>query len=425
MTIVSNETGALDYNNCSLADFLDFPDLDIMGRANKYREFEDHIRGKEYFQYKRESLSGSGAVRQVRDQYSGELREMIYLASNDYLNLTNHPKVVQAGIDALLKYGAGAGSVPLLGGTIDIHLELERKIAKLKSCESAIISTSGYGSNCSSLLSLLGEKDIAILDMLAHASLIDGCSNSKRKFFKHNCPESLENILKREKDNYRTKLVIVDGVYSMDGDICRLEEILYVTHKYGAYLMVDEAHATGVLGKNGRGTPEHFNLEGKIDIVCGTFSKAVGSVGGFVAGNENIIKLLNVFSRGYMFSTAMSPQSAASSIAALNVIETEPVLRENLWKNVDYLKKGMTSFGFNLGKSETAIIPVIIGDDRITTAICLEFHKKNVYVNPVVYPAVGRKSSRIRMSVMAKHTPAQLDKVLQLWYETGLKYKLI
>lgn len=306
-----------------------------------------------------------------------------------------------------------------------MHIKLEERVAKFKSCESAIIYTSGFGSNAGTLLSLLGENDTAVLDMLVHASILDGCKNTNINFFRHNDMDSLEKTLKKVKDKFRTKLIAVDGVYSMDGDIAHLDRIVEIAKHYGAYVMVDEAHASGVIGKNGRGTPEHCNVEGKVDIVAGTFSKALGAVGGFIAASKELVTLLNFYSRSYMFSTAMTPQSAASLIAAMDVIEQEPDLREKLWDNIIYFRKNLLDLGFDLGNSETAIFPIIIGDDYKVREVCRELHENNIYVNPVLYPAVPRKLSRIRMSIMSAHTKEHLDKALNVLEDVGRKYDLI
>lgn len=409
----------------SLADFVKVEDKDIMGRARLFKEFSNDLMDKRHAQYRRVSLDGSGPIMRVQDQYTGKIKEMVYLASNDYLNLTKHPRTIAAGKAALEKYGSGAGSVPLLGGTLDLHIELEKKVAKFKGCEAAIIYTSGFGSNCGTLLSMLGEQDIAILDMLVHASIIDGCKNTNTKFFRHNDMSSLEHALSRVRDKYRTKLIVVDGVYSMDGDIAHLDKIVDLARAYGAYVMVDEAHASGVIGETGRGTPQHFNLEGKVDIVAGTFSKALGSVGGFIAAKEELIELLHFYSRPYMFSTAMTPQAAGSLIASMEVIEDEPQLREQLWKNINYFKEKLINLGFNLGDSETAIFPIIIGDDLKVKEICRRLHEMDIYVNPVVYPAVPKKLARIRMSIMATHTKEHLDKALNALETVGKEYNII
>lgn len=415
----------MDSTNLSLADFMSMPGLDIMQRAERFYEFIEDSKQKRHYQYKRVAVNGSEPVRKIIDHYTGKMREMVYLASNDYLNLTRHPRVVEAGREALEKYGAGAGSVPLLGGTLDIHIELEKRIAGFKGCEAAIIYTSGFGSNAGTLLSMLQEDDVAVLDMLVHASIIDGCKNTNVKFFKHNDLRSLEHTLKKVKDGYRTKLVAVDGVYSMDGDIAPLDRIVELARHYGAYVMVDEAHATGVIGKNGRGTPEHCNVEGKVDIVAGTFSKALGGVGGFVAANKKLVELLHFYSRPYMFSTAMTPQVAASLIAAMDVIESEPELRQKLWDNIRYFRKNLLDLGFNLGNAETAIFPVIISDDYKVKEMCRRLHEMDIYVNPVLYPAVQRKLARIRMSIMSAHTREHLDKALNALEDVGREFGVI
>lgn len=415
----------MDSTKFSLADFTDQPGLDIMETAKLFSEYLLDIRKRGHHQlYRRVSMSGSGPEMEVWDADLGKSRLMINLASNDYLNLTKHPKTIAAGIKAVEKYGSGAGSVPLLGGTLDIHLELEKKVAEFKGCQSALIYSNGFGSNAGTIAALLKEKDVAILDMLVHASIIDGCKGLNVEYFRHNNMTALEKTLKKVKDRYRTKLVVVDGVYSMDGDISSLAEVTALAHTYGAYVMVDEAHATGVIGQNGKGTPEHWGIEGQVDFVAGTFSKALGAVGGFVATTKEMTDYLHFYSRSYMFSTAPTPQATASLIAALNVITEEPELRRKLWDNILYFRKHLLELGFNLGKSETAIFPVIIGNDFKVREICRELHEEGVYVNAVQYPAVPRKWSRIRMSLTAGHTREHLDRALNLLEGLGRKYKI-
>ncbi len=415
----------MDSTKHSLADFLDTPELDIMGRAKLFTEFIDDTAARQHLQYRRVSLSGSGPTMQVLDPYTGQVREMIYMASNDYFNLTKHPRTIAAGKAALEKYGAGAGSVPLLGGTLDIHVELEKKVAEFKSCEDAILYTSGFGSNCGTLLAMLTDKDVAILDLLVHASIVDGCKGTNVQHFRHNNMDSLERALIKAKDKYRTKLVVVDGVYSMDGDIAKLDEIVRLAHAYGAYVMVDEAHATGVIGEHGRGTPEHFHLEGKVDIVAGTFSKGLGGVGGFIAGSRELIELLHYYSRAYMFSTAPTPQVTASLIEALNVIETEPELREQLWENIRYFRENILRLGYDIGNAETAIFPLIVGDDLKVKEMCKRCHELGLYVNPVQYPAVPQRLARVRISLMCNHTREHLDRTLNILEDVGKEFGVI
>lgn len=415
----------VNFNEASLVDFFDIENADIMARANIFGNYAVHTINSKHDYYRRISMDGSGPVMGIIDRYTGKPKEMIYLASNDYLNLTKHPRTISAGKKALEKYGTGAGSVPLLGGTFDIHIELEKKIAKFKGCANAILYSSGYGANSGTLLGLLQDKDIAILDRLVHASIIDGCKGTNVKYFRHNDLKSLEQVLERNKNQYRTKLVVVDGVYSMDGDISHLDKIVELAHENGAYVMVDDAHATGVIGKNGHGTPEYYNIEGKVDIVFGTFSKALGAVGGFVAANEELVELLHFYSRVYMFSAAPTPQAVGSVIEALDVIESEPELREQLWENIKYFKENLLNLGFNIGNSQTAIFPIIIGDDYKVKEACRMLHERGVYANLVLYPAVPKRLSRLRMSLMSTHTKEHLDKALNVLEDVGKKLKII
>lgn len=415
----------MDSTKYSLADFMDIPDLDIMGRAELFAQYAEDSRQRGHAHFRRISLTGSGPTMQVVDPLTGKVNEMIYMASNDYLNLTKHPRTIAAGRAALEKYGSGAGSVPLLGGTTDLHIELEQKVAKFKGCEDAILYTSGFGSNCGTLLAMLTDKDIAILDLLVHASIIDGCKNTNVRHFRHNDMQSLERALTKAKDKYRTKLVVVDGVYSMDGDIAKLDEIVQLAHSYGAYVMVDEAHASGVIGPNGRGTPEHFGLEGQVDIVAGTFSKGLGVVGGFIATNKELVQLLHFYSRAYMFSTAPTPQAVGSLIAALDVIETEPELRKQLWDNIIYFRENILKLGYNIGNAETAIFPLIIADGLKVRDMCRHCHELGLYINPVQYPAVPERLSRLRISLMSAHTREHLDKALEILEHVGREFDVI
>lgn len=415
----------INLKKATLLDFLDIGDSDIFKRASVFAEYGKYIKAQKHYYYKRISLDGSAPIMNIIDEYTGKPKEMIYLASNDYLNLTKHPRTIQAGIEALKKYGTGAGSVPLLGGTFDIHTKLERKIAQFKGCENSILYTSGFNANVGCISALLQKKDVAILDILVHSSIIDGCKGTNTKFFKHNDLKSLEHVLSKCQNKYRTKLIIIEGVYSMDGDIAPLDKIVELAKTYGAYVMIDEAHATGVIGATGKGTPEYFDLIGKVDIVVGTFSKAFGCVGGFISASEELIDLLYFYSRPYIFSAAPVPQVIGSLLEAIDVIETEPQLRENLWENINYFKKNLLELGFDIGNSETAIFPILIRNDDKVREACKMMHEMGIYANPVLYPAVSRKSSRLRMSLMATHTKEHLDKALNSLEFVGKKLKII
>jgi glycine C-acetyltransferase len=414
----------MDSTKHSLVDFSDLPDKNIMQAAEIFNDFTDDIRKRGHYFWRRISTNASGPIRDVIDPNTGKLCRMIYLASNDYLNLTNHPAVVKAGLEAIEQYGAGSGSVPLLGGSTDLHQRLEQVTADFKSCEAAVSYTSGFSSNASTLYSLLNKRDVAILDRLVHTSIIFGCKNTNMEVFSHNNMESLEKKLIKVRGKYRNCMVVVDGVYSMDGDIAPLDQIVDLAHAYGAYVMVDDAHASGVIGKNGKGTAEYFNIEGKVDIVAGTYSKALGVVGGFIATNKNLCEYIRHYSVGYMFSTGMPPQLAGSIIAAMEVVQKEPQLREQLWTNIEYFKAGLKALDLDIGNSQTAIFPVITGSEQKAKELTWFMQERNVYVNPVFYPAVHRTKSRIRMSIMANHTQQQLAEVLTVLEDGKKVFKL-
>ncbi|MGE5559944.1 MAG: aminotransferase class I/II-fold pyridoxal phosphate-dependent enzyme [Chloroflexota bacterium] len=404
----------IDSREYSLADFKEYPHRDIFAKAQRFQQFisDAHRRGHDL--YRRTLLGGNEHRVTMLDPYTGEVRDMVMMASNNYLGLTTHPKVVAAGRAANDKYGAGAGSVPLLAGTLDIHRQLEQRLAKFKGCEDAIIFTSGYSSNVGCVSGLVGQGDVAINDRINHASIVDGCrlSGGETKWFRHNDMKSLNRTLRDCDKAYNGKLVIVDGVFSMDGDIAPLPQIVELAKQYGARVMIDEAHASGVIGEHGRGTPEHWHMEGQVDIVAGTLSKGLGGVGGFVASSKQVIDYLRFYARSYMFSTAMTPAITASLIAAIDVIENEPELRERLWANIRYMMTNLRAMGFDLGNAETAIIPIIIADDLKVKEMAASIHKRGVFVNPVFYPAVAKRKARIRLSLMATHTQEDLDQTL-------------
>lgn len=418
----------IKYAGKNLSDFAELPSRDLFAKTIPFSEFMEEMAENQFHHWGRILSSPSEHRVIVQDRYTNQPREMIMMASNNYLGLTTHPAVVEASRKALEKYGAGAGSVPLLGGTLDLHKELEHKLAQMKGCEDAIIFTSGYSSNVGCVSALVRKSDVAINDRLNHASIIDGCrlSGGKLRAFKHNNLESLEKVLQStEEQGLLGKLVIMDGVFSMDGDITNLPAIKKITDKYGARIMIDEAHATGVIGEHGKGTPEHFKMEGEIDLVAGTLSKALAVVGGFVASSQEVINYLRFYARSNMFSTALPPASTGALIAGIDVIQKEPQLRAKLWYNINYMLSNLKRIGFNLGNAETAIIPMIIGDEEKLKLMSREVHQAGIFVNPVYYPAVPKKQSRLRLSLMATHTQEDLDDTLAVMERVGKKYGLI
>jgi len=416
-----------DSRNFSMADFYEFPDKDIFAKATPFWHFVQDTLKLQHNTYRRTLIGPNGHRVRILDPYTGQEREMIMMASNNYLGLTTHPRVVEAGRRANEKYGAGAGGVPLLAGNLDLHMELEARLARFKGTEDCIVFSSGYSSNVGCISALIRKGDVALNDRLNHASLIDGCrfSGGELRTFKHNNMESLDRLLTECDGKYLGKLVVVDGVFSMDGDITNLPEVVRISAAHGARVMIDEAHATGVVGRHGRGTPEHFGMEGQIDIVAGTLSKGLGGVGGFVCASREVVNYIRFYARSYMFSTALPPAVTASLIEAINVIEQEPELRERLWKNIRFMHESLKGLGFDIGNTQTAIVPVLIGDDLLLREITKRVHEEGIFANPVYYPAVPKKLSRLRLSIIATHTDEDLDQTVSVLEKVGRESGII
>ena len=349
-------------------------------------------------------------------------KKFIMFGSNNYLGLANDPRMKKAAIDAVNKFGTGVAGSRFLNGNTVLHTELETKLAKFKGREAALIYATGYQMTLGVVSALVGKGDFAIVDKLNHASILDGCrlSHGELRRFKHNNPEDLEKVLKEIGPNHG-KLVIVDGVFSMEGDIAPIPEISKVCRRYGARLMVDDAHATGVLGKHGHGTMEHFGLSSKdVDLVVGTCSKSFASVGGFVVGDADILHYIQHISRSMIFSASLPPASVASISKALDIITEEPQRIKRLWDNAAYLMKRFKEMGLNTGETQTPIIPVIIGDNEKTFMLWRMLYDHGLFTNPVVSPAVPPKRAMLRVVATATHTREQLDRALDI-FETCIK----
>jgi 8-amino-7-oxononanoate synthase len=355
-------------------------------------------------------------------KYQG--KEIIMLGSNNYLGLTNHPKVKEAAQAAIEKYGTGCAGSRFLNGTLDIHIELEEKLAKLVGKEKALVFSTGFMVNQGVLSSLVGRKETIIVDRTDHASIIDGArlSFGDVRKFRHNDMDNLELVLESEKDT--NKLVIVDGVFSMEGDIAKLPEIVKLGQKYDAVVMVDDAHGVGMLGECGSGTCNHFGLTDQVDLIMGTFSKSLASVGGFVAGDTDTIHFIQHFARALMFSAAMPPASVASVSAAVDVMCDETWRLEALWKNNDLMRERLDDAGFDTGPSETPIIPAVVGEDMTAFVMSKRLMEEGVFVNPVISPAVEQGNALIRLSLMATHTEDEIhlamDKMTKVGREMGI-----
>ena len=352
-------------------------------------------------------------------------RRMIMVGSNNYLGLTNHPQVKEAAIEAVRKYGTGCAGSRFLNGTLDIHVKLEEKLARFIRKEAALVFSTGFQVNLGVISALVGKDDVMIIDKMDHASIIDGCrlSYGEVKKFRHNDMADLERILKENSD--RGKLIIVDGVFSMEGDIVNLPKVVELAKEYGARLMVDDAHGIGVLGKTGRGTAEHFGLEDEVDLIMGTYSKSLASIGGFIAGSEKVVHYIKHFARALIFSASPPPASVAAVSAAIDIIDNEPERIERLWKNTRKMLMGLKDLGFQVGPSETPIIPVLVGDNETAFKMIMMLQEEGVFANVAVSPAVPEGKALIRTSYMATHTEEQLNRVLAAFEKTGKALGLI
>ena len=357
-----------------------------------------------------------------------EGRKMLNMCSNNYLGLANHPEVKKAAIDAIESFGVGAGAVRSIAGTDEIHRKLEEKLAEFKHMEDSLVYQGGLLANLGTIPVLVGKEDVIFSEELNHASIIDGTrlSSAKRYVYKHMNTEDLEKQLKEHRAEGKRSLVITDGVFSMDGDIAPLDEIAEVKERYDTMCYVDDAHGEGVLGKNGRGIVDHFSLAGKVEVEMGTFSKALGSMGGFVAGNSDLIDLLRQRARPFLFSSALNPGDAAAVLKSIEIMGRDDSLMKKLWKNSEILKKGLKDNGFRLTTTKTPITPVVIGDERKTVEFSkMLYEQEKIFASPIVYPTVAMGTARIRLMPSAVHSEEDIAKAVDAFIATGNKFKVI
>jgi glycine C-acetyltransferase len=354
-------------------------------------------------------------------------KEVIMLCSNNYLNLSNHPRIVQSAIDAAKKFGAGSGSVRAIAGTMKLHMEVEEKLAKFKKTESSLIYQTGFAANAGLIPQLTGKGDIIISDELNHGSIIDGVRLTKadRAVYKHRDMSELEKVLKDADKKYNRILVVTDGVFSMDGDITPMDKIVEISSAYGAMTYVDDAHGEGVIGPDGRGIGGHFGIEGKIDVEMGTFSKAYGVVGGLIAGSQDLVNFAYNKSRTWLLSGSHPPAVAGAQLAAIDVLETEPQHVKKLWDNTNYFKKELNSMGFDTGESETPITPVIVGESSKAKELSNKLYDEGIFALPIVFPMVARDKARIRTMMNAGLTKEDLEFTLDKFEKLGKKLDII
>jgi glycine C-acetyltransferase len=353
-------------------------------------------------------------------------RRVINLSSNNYLGLTTHPRLRQKALEALERFGVGTGSVRTIAGTMGIHMELERRLAEFKKTEAAVVFQSGFAANAGTVAAVLTKDDFVISDELNHASIIDGSRLSRAtiKVFPHRDAAAAREVV-RDLPKDARKLLITDGVFSMDGDVGALPALTEIAEEHGCIMMVDDAHASGVFGKNGRGTIDHFGLHGRVDIQVGTLSKAIGALGGYVAGSRNLIEFLYHRGRPFLFSTSHPPSVVATCLAALDVLVEEPELIDRLWANTAFFKEGLRSLGFNTGTSESPITPVIAGDAARAMKLSDRLFDEGVFAQGIGFPTVARDKARVRTIVTATHTRADLQAALDIFAKVGRELELI
>ena len=382
------------------------------------------LREQKLFRYPK-VLTGQQQARAVFDG-----REVINLSSNNYLGLATHPRMIAAAAGAAQEFGAGSGAVRTIAGTMDIHVELEKKIAAFKHTEAALVFQSGFTANAGTVAAVLGKDDMIISDELNHASIIDGCRLSRAgiRVFQHGDIDGLRKLLDETdavRDAGHHVLVVTDGVFSMDGDIAKLPEIVRAAKEHGAITMVDDAHASGVLGRNGRGTVDHFDLHGQVDIQVGTLSKAIGVLGGYVAGSRTLIDYLIHRGRPILFSTSHPPAVTAACMEAFDILLEEPEIIDKLWENTRFFKKGLEDLGFNTGISQTPITPVIVGEGALAMKLSDRLFEEGVFAQALAFPTVPRGKARVRTIVMATHTQEDLGIALRAFEKVGKELSII
>ena len=398
----------LDVSDYDYSNFYYASGQDIFAILDPFHDWWLEARPRGYYLFSQPMATPPDARIELEDQLSGRRLSLLNMASYNYLGLSHRPEVIAAARRALDQYGLGAAGSPILSGTMDVHLELERAIACFKKKEAAMIFPTGYATNVGVLQALMRQGDWILADQNAHASIVDGAILSKAnvRFFRHNKPEDLEKKLRHLTGK---KLICVEGVYSMDGDVCRLPEIIEIARRYDARVLLDEAHSAFVYGANGRGVAEHFGLEDAVDIHIGTFSKALGGQGGYVAGSERLYDYVRGFARSRVFSCALSPVVAAGVLEALRVAIAEPQLRARLWSNVAHVRAQLAAQGVDVGESTSQVVPVMVRNDRRVFGLAHRLQNAGLYLQPIVYPAVAKHRSRFRMSISAAHTTENLD----------------
>ncbi|AOZ02111.1 8-amino-7-oxononanoate synthase [Cupriavidus sp. USMAHM13] len=413
--------------NLTMRDFIGSGESDLFAKTRRFGRFLRSREAAGEFWYGMASSGLCTSRARIFDRAECREREFLLFASNNYLGLANHPRVIDAIAAAVRDYGATNTGSRLIGGTTDLHLQLEQRLARFKGREDCIVFPSGYSANLGTISALLGANDVAITDACNHMSIQDGCklSGAARKIYAHNDMDALEAVLQRADDRPGGRLIVADGVFSMHGDIVDLPGLVRLARKYGAKLLIDDAHATGVLGATGSGTAEHFGMKGMVDLEVGTMSKALGGQGGFVVGDKEVIDYLRFYANAYVFAATIPATVAAGLIAALDVLEAEPERLRRLWENVSYLKSALDAIGFDTERSASAIIPIVIGDEGRAMALGRSVRRRGMFCQTVVFPGVAVGDARLRISVLESHTRDDLDEAVRILIESAREHGLL
>lgn len=405
----------------TMKDFAEQRDRDLYAKVRSFNAFYRERKADHLYWYGMALHSPCKNRAIIHDELTGQKREFLMFASNNYLGLANDPRVVDAICDATRSYGATNTGCRLIGGTNMLHKELERRLAKLKGREACIVYPSGYSANVGCISALAKTNDAVIADKLNHMSILDGCklSGASRKIYQHNDMEDLARVIDRALEQSDGALIVTDGVFSMHGDICKLPDIVRIAKKRGAKVLVDDAHATGVIGKRGSGTAEHFNLKSEVDLELGTMSKALAGLGGFVVGEGEVVEYLRFYSNSYVFAANIPAGVAAGLIASIDVMEKEPERLTKLWTNIRHLTSRLTAAGFDLGGTESAIIPIVVGDDRSALELGRAVRQRGLFCQTVVYPGVAVGDARLRVSVTSEHTSEDLDLAADIFIDAA------
>jgi glycine C-acetyltransferase len=423
------KTLQINSDDFTQADFFVGDAPDIFSKARAFAPFLDDWKEKGTYTYHRHICSPCANRVRIRDPAAGRDREMIAMASNNYLGLNTRPEIVKATKEAIDAYGTGMGGSRFLSGTYDLVVELERQLAEFKQCEDAMVFTTGYQANVGTISALMRPGDTVFMDRLCHASIVDGCrlAGCTVRPFRHNDADHLASLLSRYAGEAQGKLVAVEGVFSMDGDMALLPQIVKLARQYDARMLVDEAHATGVIGSGGRGTIEHFGLGDQVDIVVGTFSKALAAAGGFLVSSREVVNYVRHYARSYIFSASPTPATVATALAALDIVRKEPQLRDRLRDNVCHFHRGLKSLGFQVypDPPQSGIMTIVVGADNTVRGVSKSVYEAGLFVGSAAYPAVPKNEGRLRFGLSAAHTREDLNRALDVMNHVGQEYGII